>query len=202
MFGIPLAGVNKMTIKTGVVAFALLSLLGTASAGPGTESHGPSQAIADALRAAAGSDAAFIPAGMVKENGNADNLASWLQYPTDEIAVVDLKGSQIRAALERSVSLYPSTSMSFLQLSGIDAAFSKSAPADKRIVSASINGSKLEDGRTYSVAMPVSLARGGYGYFKIWEKSQLTRTLPGVTLESLLKGKKSSETSPRWTVQN
>ena len=121
---------------------------------------------------------------------------------TDEVAVVDLKGSQIRAALERSVSLYPSTSMSFLQLSGIDAAFSKSAPADKRIVSASVNGAKLEDGRTYSVAMPVSLARGGYGYFKIWEKTQLTRTLNGVTLESLLKGKKASDTSPRWTAQN
>jgi 2',3'-cyclic-nucleotide 2'-phosphodiesterase (5'-nucleotidase family) len=190
-----------MTNRIGVATIISFTLAVSALAGPGTESHGPSQAIADVLRNAASADACFLPAGMVKDNANADNLASWLQYPTDELAVVDLKGSQIRAALERSVSLYPSTSTGFLQLSGIDATFSKTAPVDKRIVAVTIGGSKLEDGRTYAVAMPVSLARGGYGYFKIWEKSQITRTLDGVTLESLLKGKRATDTGSRWTAQ-
>lgn len=179
-----------------------LVLAGTAFAGPGNEAYGPAQSAADVLRSAAGADACFLPAGMVREVASPDNLAAILQYPTDELAVVDLKGAQIRAALERSVSLYPSSSTGFLQLSGIEATFSRSAPVDKRIVSVTVGGSRLDDGRTYSVAMPVSLARGGYGYFKIWDKNQIVRTLDNTTLESLLKGKRASESGSRWTIQN
>jgi 2',3'-cyclic-nucleotide 2'-phosphodiesterase (5'-nucleotidase family) len=178
-----------------------LGLTGAAFAGPGTEAFGPAQAAADVLRSAAGADACFLPAGMIRESGTPDNLASILQYPTDELAVVDLKGAQIRAALERSVSLYPSSSTGFLQLSGIEATFSRSAPVDKRIVSVAIGGSRLDDAKSYSVAMPVSLARGGYGYFKVWDKNQITRTLENATLESLLKGKRGSDSPPRWTIQ-
>lgn len=201
MYGIRFAGGLAMTTKTSAIGLMLLVASG-AYAGPGNEAFGPAQAAADILRSAVGADACFLPAGMVKDSFSADNLASLLQYPSDEVAVVDLKGSQIRVALERSVSLYPSASTGFLQLSGIDVTFSKSAPVDKRITSVSVGGMKLDDARSYSVAMPVSLARGGYGYFKVWERTQITRTLEGETLESLLKGKRAAETSPRWTVQN
>jgi hypothetical protein len=46
--------------------------------------------------------------------------------------------------------------------------------------------------------MPISLARGGYGYFSVWDKKAIIRNLENVTLESVLKGKKPDTQSPRW----
>lgn len=153
------------------------------------------------MRAAAGADAAFIAAGQIKTNVDAKNLATLLQYPSDDLTVVSLTGSQIRQALERSVSLYPSPSMTFLQLSGLEVTFKKDAPADARIVRILIGGTPLSDSATYTVAMPGSLARGGFGYFKIWERSQV-KPVPSVSsLEGLLSGKSAEGGSPRWIAQ-
>lgn len=177
-----------------------LSVLGHATGGPDSEAHGPSQNIADAMRSAAGAEIAFLPAGMLKDKGDAANLASWLQFPTDEVAVVSLRGAQIKLALERSVSLFPSPNSSFLQVSGLQVTFSRSAPADRRIQSVTVGAAALDEGRTYSVAMPFTLARGGLGYFKVWDRNQITRTLAGTSLESLVRGKPSENSAPRWTV--
>lgn len=184
-----------------LVALIALPLFGIAMASPDSEAHGPSQMIADQIRAAAGSDAAWVPAGMLKESFSPNDLATLVQFPSEEIAVVSLKGSQVRAALEKAISIYPASSSAFLQVSGLDVVFSKSAPPEKRIVSVTIAGGKLDDGRTYSVAMPLTLARGGYGYFKVWDKNQITKTLENTTLESLLKGKRAVDSAPRWIGQ-
>lgn len=186
---------TRTTILTGLLLCACLAF-----AGPATEAHGPSQAAADVLREAAGADAAFLPAGVVKDSAEGD-LASLLLFPTDELAVVSLKGSQIRAALERSVSLYPSPNTGFLQLSGITATFSRSAAPERRLLSVTIGGGKLDDAKSYTVAMPGSLARGGLGYFKVWDKSRVTKTFGSTTLEAFLKGKKGNEPTPRWIPQ-
>ncbi|MBV6457628.1 MAG: hypothetical protein HONBIEJF_00743 [Fimbriimonadaceae bacterium] len=170
-------------------------------AGPGDEAHLPSQAAADLLRTAARTDAAFIAAGQIKTPFDPKNLATLLQYPGDDVAIVSLKGSQIKQALERSISLYPSPSMCFLQLSGIEVTFKKDAPAESRITKVLIGGLAISEGNTYTVAMPGSLARGGMGYFKIWEKSQVKPATGLTTLESILSGKDGSGGSPRWIAQ-
>ena len=59
----------------------------------------------------------------------------------------------------------------------------------------------LENGKTYSIAMPANLGRGGLGYFKIWDKSKIAKTIEGATVESVLKGKRFVESSPRWSPQ-
>lgn len=169
---------------------------------PALGSHLPAQAAADLMRGTAGTDGAFLAAGLLKERYDASDASSMFQYPTDEIVVVTLTGSQIRAALERSVSLYPQPYSSFLQLSGFTATFSKSAASGKRVVSVQTeSGTKLADGQSYTVAMPASLGRGGLGYFKIWDKPNITRTLSDVTIEKLLKGKRLDvgAQSGRWT---
>ncbi|MCB8932140.1 MAG: 5'-nucleotidase C-terminal domain-containing protein [Fimbriimonadaceae bacterium] len=166
--------------------------------GPGTESHLPSQAAADLLRDATGADGAFLAAGLVKDTFQQDNLASLLQYPTDQVVLVQLTGAQIRQAFERTLSLYPLPNTSFLQISGFEVEFSKTADAGSRVTSVTASGSKLEDEKTYSVAMPSSLGRGGLGYFKIWDKSKITKTFENMTVESVLKGKRYVETEPRW----
>ncbi|MBL8047268.1 MAG: 5'-nucleotidase C-terminal domain-containing protein [Chthonomonas sp.] len=170
---------------------------GLAYADPDKEAHGPSQDIADLIREAAGAEAAIIAAGMIKE-GQSSDLATFLRYPTDEIAVVELKGSQIRQALAKSVSLYPSPYDSFLQLSNMDASFKKSASPDARLEFANLGGQRLDDKRSYQVAMPATLARGGLGFFRIWDKNQIKKTLNGITLESVVKGKAAAGSAPRW----
>ncbi|MFY9235452.1 MAG: 5'-nucleotidase [Fimbriimonadaceae bacterium] len=168
------------------------------SEGPGTEAHLPSQAAADVLREQTGADGAFLAAGLVRESYKSDNLASLIQYPTDEVVLVQLKGSQIRQAFERSVSLYPQPNSSFLQISGFEVTFSKSAAAGQRIMSVMAGSARLDDEKQYVVAMPNTLGRGGLGYFKIWDKSKIVKTSP-LTVEGMLKGKKFAETSPRWS---
>ena len=187
--------------RTSFLFLVLLAASAFGQDGPGAGAHLPSQAAADALRAAASTDGAFIAAGLVKDSFQKDNLASLLQVPTDEVSIVNLTGSQVRQAFERSLSLYPMSNGSFLQISGFEVTFNRNGAPGSRIVSVTANGSKLEDAHSYSVAMPSSLGRGGLGYFKIWDREKVARSLPGATVESVLRGKAYSETSPRWISQ-
>ncbi len=180
---------------------ATLSVAWAIQKGPGAEAHSPSQVAADVLRDLANADGAFMAAGLVKDSFQSDNLASMLQYPEDEIVVLALKGSQIRQAFERSVSLYPQSNTSFLQISGFEVVFDPNADANARIKRVTAGGSPLDDAKTYNVAMPASLGRGGLGYFKIWDRSKITNTLPNQTMEKALAGKRATETSPRWKAE-
>jgi len=190
----------KKAIRTISLSFALLASLpaGATLLGPDTQSDPAAQAIADMLREAAGSDIAVVPAGVLKAQSDANDLATALQYPTMDIAIVTMSGAQLKDALERSVSLFPSPNTGFLQLSGINAAFSKSAAVGSRVTTISIGGS-FDKSKNYTVAMPGSLARGGMGYFKVWDRTQISKTLQGVTMESLVKGKSKLVKEPRWT---
>jgi 2',3'-cyclic-nucleotide 2'-phosphodiesterase (5'-nucleotidase family) len=177
----------------------LVSVMAFGQDGPQVSAHSASQAAADAIRDFAGTDAAFLAAGLVNKTFDKDNLASLALYPTDGIAVLNLTGAELKQALERSVSLYPQPNEAFLQLSGIEAVFSKNAAPGQRIVSVTVNGTKLDEKRTYTVAMPASLAQGGLGYFKIWNTSKIAKTFDKATLGSVLKGKRSTDTSSRWS---
>jgi len=167
--------------------------------GPDVGAHSASQSAADVIKDFANSDGAFLAAGLLKKNYQKDNLATLLQYPTNNVVVLSLTGSQIRAAFERSVSIYPQPSEIFLQISGFDVTFKKSGTPNNRIISITVNGSKLEEGKSYTVAMPSSLAHGGLGYFKIWENAKTVKTFDKTTIEEVLRGKKASDTSPRWS---
>lgn len=188
------------------LGWLILSLvaLGVAQAGrtpasnPEAGPHLPSQAAADVLREVAETDGAFLPARSISTTYDPNNLAAMLQFPTDDIVVVKLTGRDLRATFERSVSLFPQPNSSFLQLAGFVVEFSAAGAPESRVMNVTVNGSALDENRTYTVAMPGSLGRGGMGYFKIWDKSKIERTLPGATLESVLKGRKYVATSPRW----
>jgi 2',3'-cyclic-nucleotide 2'-phosphodiesterase (5'-nucleotidase family) len=112
--------------------------------------------------------------------------------------VVTITGAQVKQAFERSLSLFPEENSGFLQISGFEVAFSKTAPSGQRVLSVKCNGSNLEESKNYRIAMPSSLGRGGLGYFKIWDKAKITKTFEKATVESILKGKRYAETSSRW----
>lgn len=166
----------------------------------GFECHPVAQAAADAIRDLAGTDGAFVAAGLLKEGTLKGDLAGIFQYPTDDIVVVRLTGAEVRQALERSVSTYPASSRSFLQLSGFVVTFSASKPAESRVLDVTVDGKKLDPNATYEVAMPESLARGALGYFRIWNSSRIARSL-NTTIESALKGKTGEVRESRYIVK-
>src|SRR5438105_854349 len=182
---------RKSNIGMRKLSLLLLCAFVAAGAQPdlAAHAHPSAQAAADLIKEAAGADVAFLPAGLLREQAGND-LASMLQYPTDEINVVTLKGSQIKEALERSLANYPQPNGAFLQISGLIVTFSESAAPESRILEIKVGDAALVASRQYQVAMPATLARGALGYFKIWDKSQV-RSL-GTTVESALKGKSAT----------
>lgn len=188
--------VNARIIFVPVAAF--LAVARIAMAGPDTESFGPAQAAADVIRAAAQADVAFLPAGVIKPEFRSGELSKMLQFPSDQVVVVELTGAQVRSALERSVSLLPSPNPGFLQVSGIVVTYAPRGVANSRVKEVTVAGAALVAGSKYKVAMPSSLGRGGLGYFTVWKKEQIVETLPGTTVETLLRGKTGTENTPRW----
>lgn len=186
-----------MKLLTSAIFVILASLVFAQN--PETGADKASQAAADVLREFAGTDGAFLAAGLVKSNYQKDNdLATLIQFPTDELVVVTLSGSQVKQAFERSLSLYPLGNTSFLQISGFEVTFSKEATSGQRVAQVRCNGQALDESKNYQIAMPSSLGRGGLGYFKIWDKTKITKTFEKATIESILKGKRYVESSPRW----
>lgn len=185
---------------------AMLGLLAVASAqvgsreqeGPDQAAYGPAQSAADIVRTSAGADIALLPAGMMFREFQGDDLSKLFRFPGDAIVVSKLTGEQVLQALNRSISLYPSPNSGFLQVSGLEVTFDPRGPSETRVVSVTVGGAKLNASQTYEVAMPISLARGGYGYFSVWDKKAIVRNLEPMTLDSLLKGKKPDSQTPRW----
>lgn len=138
-------------------------------------------AIADAIRASAKSDIAFIAADYFNEikipKGNFDSteFLKALVMPSDKITIVKLTGDQITRAMERSLFLYPKFNSGFLQVSGMTVTFKPDGDVDRRILSIKVDGDALDNAKTYTVAMPAPLADGGLAYFKIWKKTDIDK---------------------------
>jgi 2',3'-cyclic-nucleotide 2'-phosphodiesterase (5'-nucleotidase family) len=175
-----------------------ISTIALAEDGPDVGAHSASQSAADVIREYAASDGAFLAAGILKKNYQKENLATLLQYPSNSIIVLSLTGAQIKSAFERSLSMYPQPNEAFLQISGFEVTFKKNGSPDTRIVSITASGAKLDESKSYTVAMPSTLAHGGLGYFKIWENAKTVKTLDKETIEEVLRGKRASDTAPRW----
>ncbi len=192
----------KRTFGTLISVLGLWAVAGAQALGgqegPDKAAFGPAQTAADLVREAAGADIAFLPAGIMFREFAGDELSKLVKYPTETIHVSKLTGAQIRQALNRSISLFPSPNSGFLQVSGLEVTFDPHKPAGERVTQVSVNGKPLDNKADYQVAMPISLARGGYGYFNVWDKTAIVRNLESVTLESALKGKKPDTQAPRW----
>lgn len=169
-----------------------------AQTGPDRDAFGPAQTAADIVLASSGADLALLPAGMMYRDFKGNDLSKLFKYPGDTIVVSKITGAKLNIALERSVSLYPHGNAGFLQIAGMTVTFDPDKPKNSRITNVRIGTTNLVANKEYRVAMPISLARGGYGYFASWDKKAIVRTLDGITLESLLKGKKPNKQTPRW----
>jgi 2',3'-cyclic-nucleotide 2'-phosphodiesterase (5'-nucleotidase family) len=182
------------------LAFAVVIALGRID-DPSTGATLAGQSAADALREFSDAAGALVPAGAISKPIQKTDLASMLAYPSDGVVVLQLSGSQLHEAFERSISLYPQPNVGFLQVAGFAITFSRTAPPNSRVLNVMLDGVKLEDSRSYEVAMPSSLANGELGYSDLWEKAKVVRTYEKADLGSVLAGKRASPSALRWLPQ-
>lgn len=138
--------------------------------------------VADAVRAAGRGDIALINAAALKKGtlmaGDVSDaqINPLLAFSTDGVVAITISGAQLRAALERAVQAYPTGSTAFLHGSGFVAQFNTQAPTNERLTLLRINGREVRDSDSIRAVMPEGLAKGGSGYFTIWNADKATRT--------------------------
>ncbi len=127
--------------------------------------------IADAMREATGAEVAVmngggIRGGKIYRAGAALTRRDVLgELPFgNRLVVIELRGRDLRRALEAGLSRMPAASGGFPQVSGLTVEVDPKRPAGDRIVSMSVGGAPLVPDRPYRVATNDFLARGGDGY--------------------------------------
>jgi 2',3'-cyclic-nucleotide 2'-phosphodiesterase (5'-nucleotidase family) len=134
--------------------------------------------VADAVRAATGADIALVAAGELRDAPLAagsvtpEQLHGLLEDGDDPVTVLSLSGATIRSALEVGVSFYPRKNKGFLQVSGLRYVFDPAHPEGSRVITRTVGGQPMQDGRQYRVAMSSSLAAGQYGYYRLWSRDK------------------------------
>jgi len=127
--------------------------------------------VADALRAAAGTEIAITNGGGIRGNRTYPVGTAWMrrdvivELPFGNKAVTaHVTGQVILAALENGFSHLPQTSGRFPQISGLQVKIQPSAAPGARVQSVMVNGEPLDPARAYSLATNDFMARGGDGY--------------------------------------
>ena len=114
---------------------------------------------ADLAFANGGGIRASIPAGDVTFG---DIITS---FPfTNTLAVIEVTGEEIMAALEHGVDLFPDEAGHFPHVSGMTYKFDAGKPVGERIVEAMIKGEPLDEAKTYRLVTNDFMATGGDGY--------------------------------------
>ena len=182
------AGIGALLLATALTAnVAIAQTLGKANGDfsnlrPNKAETEFGRLAADAVKATGKADVALINAGALRsgtlESGPIDraDIVPLLAFGEDKIVAVVLTGAQLRAALERAASVYPTASPAYLQVAGVTANIKTNGAVGARVENIRVGGSALDDQKTYRAAMPVSLAQGAAGYFNIWNGAQSSAT--------------------------
>ncbi|NMO13713.1 bifunctional metallophosphatase/5'-nucleotidase [Pyxidicoccus fallax] len=138
-----------------------------------TEEGALGNLVADALREAAGADVGIMNPGGVRADLPAGPLSFGQVYevlPFDNtVAVLQLTGAELRRLLELA---HASDRGAVFAVSGLEVTLAR-CPGLQRFQDATLTGGRpLEPGKTYRVALPDFLARGGDGL------GPVTRALP------------------------
>ena len=127
--------------------------------------------VADALRAATNADAALANGGGIRGDrlypAGAELTRKDIQteLPFGNVVVLlEVKGSDLLAALENGVSQVEAMAGRFPQVSGLRFAWNAKAPPGSRVKEASVAGAPLDPARTYRLATSDYLFGGGDGY--------------------------------------
>ena len=127
--------------------------------------------IADAMRQRTRADVAImngggIRAGKVYEAGTAitrRDVQAELPFG-NHLVTVNVKGSELRLAIENGLSRLPAAAGRFPQVSGMTIEFDVQRAAGSRVLNVAVGGAALDPTRFYRVAVNDFMARGGDGY--------------------------------------
>ena len=127
--------------------------------------------LADAMRAATGSDIALTNGGGIRGDTvypagtrlTRKMMLTELPFG-DRTVVLRLTGAQVREALEHGVSRARNPSGRFLQVSGLAFSFDARIPPGKRVTNVTVGGAPLDRDKLYTLATNDFLANGGDGY--------------------------------------
>jgi 5'-nucleotidase/UDP-sugar diphosphatase len=124
--------------------------------------------VVDAMKADNNTEVAIINSGGIRNSIKAGDISykeilSVLPFG-NTVVVLDVKGLDLKAALEHSVAIMPEPNGGFLQVSGISFDVNYAKPKGKKVSNVLINGQKLDNYKTYEVAMLDFMAAGGDGY--------------------------------------
>jgi 2',3'-cyclic-nucleotide 2'-phosphodiesterase (5'-nucleotidase family) len=162
--------------------------------------------VADAARASLKAEIALVPASQLRDvtlpagDLTREALSNALLYPDEKTVLVEVTGAQVRAALERGLSMLPGKpNAAFLQVSGLAVTFRSDAPEGQRVLGVQVGGSALVAERNYKAAMPSSLAKGALGYFRVFDGLKPTQTGAAISdaVVDLVRGKTISPQSGR-----
>lgn len=132
--------------------------------------------IADAMRAAVGADVALFNGGGIRADREypagavltRKDIQSELPFGNKTVKL-EVTGAVLRRALENGVSQVREIGGRFPQVSGMAIEADLDRPVGERLRSVTIGGAPLDPGRTYTLATPDFLARGGDQYAMLAE---------------------------------
>jgi len=117
--------------------------------------------VADVMRERSGAEIALTNAGGLRADlpegpVTRGDVVDALPF-VNSLVTLEMTGSQIRAVVERGLSL----ERGLIQVSGLRAVYDLGRPVGQRVVELSVGGAPLDPGRAYRVATNSFLAQGG-----------------------------------------
>ena len=126
--------------------------------------------VADALRADVGADVGLTNAGGIRGDrvypaGPLTRRTLIAMHPFGNVnCEIAVTGRVLLAALNNGVSKLPATAGQFPQVSGLTMKVNPRAPPGNRVTGVVVNGQPLDPDKTYTVALPDYVLKGGDSY--------------------------------------
>jgi 2',3'-cyclic-nucleotide 2'-phosphodiesterase (5'-nucleotidase family) len=126
--------------------------------------------VADAIREDAGTDIALVNSGSIRGSrvypaGPITRRMLVEIHPFGNvICKVAVPGRVVLESLNNGVSRLPSSAGQFPQVSGLTMVVDRKQPAGDRVRDVSVNGAPIDPNKTYTVAIPDFVIKGGDGY--------------------------------------
>jgi len=155
--------------------------------------------IADAVRADASSDIAILNAGSIRGDriypaGPLTKRTLLEMHPFGNvICKVAVPGRVVVAALNHGVSKLPASAGQFPQVSGLTMKVDANKAAGDRVTEVRVGGQPLDPNKTYSLAIPDFILKGGDGYTMFADQRVLTPPESGNLLVSALENDVASK---------
>ncbi len=124
--------------------------------------------ITDVMRKSTGADIAITNGGGIRASIGAGEVTIQdilTSFPfTNTLAVIEVTGEEILAAMEHGVDLYPEQAGHFPHVSGMSYKFDPNKPVGERIVEVLVGGEALVLDKKYTLVTNDFMASGGDGY--------------------------------------